>query len=175
MVHHDQITRPEISDVFKQQLKELGVSVIICCYNSASRISETLRHLANQNVPSGIHWEVILVDNGSTDNTQEVAQNFWIVECSSVPLKIVREEKPGLSHARERGITESRYDIIIFCDDDNLLCDTYIQRASYVMASDNRIGIAGGWCEARVQESFDDWVIPFLPALAVGKPNPESA
>lgn len=51
-----------------------GVSIVICCYNSASRLPETLQHIAEQEVAANISWEVIVVDNASTDNTQEIAK-----------------------------------------------------------------------------------------------------
>ena len=50
-----------------------GISVIVCCYNSAERLTETIKHLAGQNVPHYIPWELIVVDNASTDNTAEIS------------------------------------------------------------------------------------------------------
>jgi GT2 family glycosyltransferase len=44
-----------------------GVSVVVCCHNSASRLPTTLHHLAAQEVPRDLGWEVIVVDNASTD------------------------------------------------------------------------------------------------------------
>jgi glycosyltransferase involved in cell wall biosynthesis len=147
-----------------------GVSVVICCYNSASRVSETLKHISKQQVGDIISWEIILVDNASSDDTQEVAKKCWSLLDVNVDLRIVCESKPGLSYARERGILDAKFDIIIFCDDDNLLCDTYVQTAYRIMTENTSIGIAGGWCEANVESSFANWMVPFLPALAVGKP-----
>jgi glycosyltransferase involved in cell wall biosynthesis len=147
-----------------------GVSVVICCYNSASRIGDVLKHLAKQKTNDSVRWEIVLVDNASTDNTQEAATKFWNAIGQKTTLRVVQEPKPGLSYARERGMTEARYNCIIFCDDDNWLCDTYIQTAYDVMAMDANIGIAGGWCEAEINQTVEKWAIPFLPALAVGRP-----
>jgi glycosyltransferase involved in cell wall biosynthesis len=155
--------------------KRQGVSVVICCYNSASRIYEPLRYLSKQIVEQNLHWEIILVDNASSDNTQEIARNFWQGAETKVNLKIVYESKPGLSYAREKGINEAGFNIVIFCDDDNLLCDRYIQTAYHIMAENPSIGIAGGWCEAVVENPYAKWMIPFLPALAVGKPASETS
>ena len=162
--------RPE-TDSRLHQLKVPGVSVVICCYNSSLRISETLRHLAKQVVDETIGWEIIIVDNCSVDNTREVAEKFWSSEGRNTPLRMVREETPGLSYARNRGVIEACFGIIIFCDDDNWLCDNYVQSAHSIMLTDKRIGIAGGWCKPDVHDKFDNWMIPFLPALAVGKPG----
>lgn len=54
-----------------------GVSIIICCYNAQDRIVRTLEHIQQQRFFIPIPWEVIVIDNASTDNTAEVAENVW--------------------------------------------------------------------------------------------------
>ena len=54
-----------------------GISIIICCFNSASRIEETLRHVFSLSVPENLSCEILLVNNRSTDNTKEVASNTY--------------------------------------------------------------------------------------------------
>ena len=149
---------------------DTGVSVVICCYNSALRIADVLKHLSKQKIDDSIDWEIILVDNASTDNTQEVVAQFWDSVNQKPPLRIVQERKPGLSYARERGMAEAKFNYIIFCDDDNWLCDTYVQTAYQIMAKDPNIGIAGGWCEAETDQTIESWTVPFLPTLAIGRP-----
>ena len=117
-----------------------GISIIICCYNGASRITDALKHLSKQKV-NGIAWEILPVDNASTDNTEKVATKFWSTVGVKPMLRIIHESKPGLSFARERGIQEAKFDIIIFCDDDNWLCDTYVQTAHRIIGQ--RIQISG--------------------------------
>ena len=97
-----------------------GVSVIICCYNSSKRLGETLKHLSVQKI-NDTPCEIIIVDNASTDNTASLARETWDALGSSIPMRIINESKPGLSHAREAGINASSYTYIIFCDDDNWL------------------------------------------------------
>ena len=123
---------------------EKGISVIICCYNSASRLSETLQHLALQKTEV-LSWEIVLVDNASKDNTKEAARKFWKqYDRKDVPLKIVDQQVQGLSFARKKGIDSSMYDVIIFCDDDNWLEQNYLQDAYYVLESNIEIGAVGG-------------------------------
>jgi len=55
----------------------MGVSVIICCYNSANKIKNVLKHLEEQKGTELIPWEVIVVDNASSDYTFEVAKKSW--------------------------------------------------------------------------------------------------
>src|SRR6266568_2014628 len=95
----------------------LGVSVVICCHNSAKRLAATLAQLVAQRVPSEIPWEVIVIDNASTDGTAQVAAACWpAVNC--VPLRIISEPRLGLTYARQRGFREAKYEFISFVDDD---------------------------------------------------------
>ena len=88
--------------------------MIICCYNSATRLPQTLKHLAEQQVPQDLNWEVIVVDNNSTDHTAEVAKDLWVQYGSPVNLKVVPEWNPGLSNARKKGVYEAKGEIIMF-------------------------------------------------------------
>ncbi|HEY2580488.1 MAG TPA: glycosyltransferase [Mucilaginibacter sp.] len=122
-----------------------GISVVICCFNSATRLAPTLQHLRNQKGISTSSWEVILVNNCSTDNTVETARQLW----ESFPLnkpdfKIVNESTPGLSAARQKGIDESRFDYVLFCDDDNWLDENYLNIALDIMRKNPNIGVLGG-------------------------------
>ncbi len=67
-------------------------------------------------LPPGFDWELIVVDNNSTDRTREVAEEF--AQSSGVPVRYVFEHNQGLSHARNRGIREAHGDMIAFTDDD---------------------------------------------------------
>src|SRR5688500_716407 len=122
-----------------------GVSVIICCYNSAQRISDTLKYLFNQKVSDSIPWEVVVVNNASSDSTSEIAKSAWVEKGGGTNFKIVDQSIPGLSSARQKGIEVSNYDFLIFCDDDNHLEPNYIAAAFNLMHENPEIGIAGGW------------------------------
>ena len=121
----------------------LGISVIICCHNSAKLLPETLARLENQNVKGNLLWEIILVDNASTDNTRDTALRVWPHD-SPVNLKIVDEPKLGLKNARRRGVRESTKEVIAFIDDDNWVNEDWVQTASEVMSHNPGVGICGG-------------------------------
>jgi glycosyltransferase involved in cell wall biosynthesis len=106
-----------------------GASVIVCCFNSASRLPSTLDFLSKQEVPDDIKWEIILVDNASTDNTHDVARELWDRLGKSIPLTVVREMRQGLSFARQRGVSTAKFETLIFCDDDNWLDKDYVANA----------------------------------------------
>jgi glycosyltransferase involved in cell wall biosynthesis len=145
-----------------------GVSVVICCYNSSKRITETLSHLLNQRVHS-LSWEVIVVDNASSDNTIEIAQSFKAQFEGKADFKVVPEPEPGLSHARKKGIDSSLYQYVLFCDDDNWLSPDYIRSVYSLMESDNTIGACGGKGIAVCEIECPDWFNEFQRPYAVGE------
>jgi glycosyltransferase involved in cell wall biosynthesis len=145
-----------------------GVSVVICCYNSAARLPETLRHLSVQ--VAACEWEVIVVDNASTDDTAEVAAHLWRTLGSNVvPMQIVEEPRPGLNNARQKGLAASKYDIVILCDDDNYLADDYVQRSFEIMRSHPSVGLAGGAIKPMYESPPPSWFRPYENMIAVGQ------
>lgn len=122
----------------------VNISVIICCYNSEYLLHDTLKHLANQKVSNSITYEVVLVDNNSSDDTSKVARCLWDSFKVSAQLCVVKEPTPGLSHARKRGVLDSKGNLIIFCDDDNWLDKNYLQTAYEFMTSNLQVGALGG-------------------------------
>ena len=92
------------------------VAVIICTRNRARHLAEALQTFENCIAPADWQADLIVVDNGSTDETKAVAtakpaRGTW-------PLTYVYEPKPGLSHARNAGLRAADADILAFTDDD---------------------------------------------------------
>ncbi|MDR3260118.1 MAG: glycosyltransferase [Fusobacteriaceae bacterium] len=150
-----------------------GISVIICCYNSALRLPKTIQHLALQEI-SEIPVEIIIVNNASTDNTKDVVLAEWNKYETHFSFKIIDEIQSGLTHARERGVNESQYEYIIFCDDDNWLRNDYLQNAFDLMENDPSIGALGGQGEAISDVDFPDWFEDFKSGYAVGQQSTEN-
>lgn len=136
---------------------EAGVTVIVCCYNSAKRLPQTLRHLALQQVPAHMPWQLVLVNNGSTDDTVLVATALWVKYGEPTSMSIVEESKPGLANAREAGIKAAAYEYLIFCDDDNWLSKDYVATAYDIMQRYPEVGLAGGNGNAVCEIEPPDW------------------
>lgn len=119
------------------------ISIAICCYNSASRIGPTLGALAGLESPRRA-VELLLIDNCSTDETASLAKSEWDGLGCSWPLQIASAAPAGLSHARVRAIQEARGDLIIFCDDDNLLKPNYLIEAEAIMDATHQVDCLGG-------------------------------
>lgn len=154
--------------------KQEGVSVIVCCYNSAQRLPETLKYIYHQKVPGEIKWELIIVDNSSSDDTSSVAKAEWQKYNSEIPFKIAFEEKQGLSFARIKGVENAAYNVLVFCDDDNWLQEDYVRYAFEIMQSNKNVGIAGGASTACFEMEKPFWFDEFSESYAVGEQMKET-
>lgn len=95
----------------------MDASIVVCTYNRAESLRDTLRALQALVAAPGRSWEVIVVDNNSKDDTKDVvqdAQRDWPL------LRYEFEGAQGLSHARNHGIACARGEVILFTDDDVL-------------------------------------------------------
>jgi glycosyltransferase involved in cell wall biosynthesis len=93
----------------------LAYTVALCTHNHADRLVRTLEDLKNLRVPAA-PWEFLVIDNGCRDATPELlAKHVWP---EGWQVRVVREEKLGLSNARNRAIQEARGEYVIFMDDD---------------------------------------------------------
>ena len=102
-----------------------AISLVICTYNRAELLDHCLLACASLQGEEG-DFEVVVIDNRCTDHTQAVVAS----RMGQVPgLRVVREEKQGLSHARNRGIEEAQSDWIYFIDDDAKVAPDFIVHA----------------------------------------------
>ena len=94
---------------------EVAYTVAMCTHNHADRLERTLADLPRVRPPQR-PWELLVVDNGSTDVTpQRLGEHVWP---AGWQVRIVREDRLGLSNARNRAVAEARGEYIVFFDDD---------------------------------------------------------
>ncbi|WP_340022728.1 glycosyltransferase [Paenibacillus sp. FSL K6-1096] len=99
-----------------------GVSVIIPTYNKKERLKYTLDSLNNQVLVDPTHIEIIIVDDGSSDGTQELINQFNF----KYPVKYIYQINTGRSSARNVGIRNAEFSVLLFCDDDMLMPGNFV-------------------------------------------------
>ena len=99
------------------------ISVVIPLYNKAHTIERTLGSVLNQTFTN---FEVVIVNDGSTDNGVEVIKNFT----SDPRIRIINQENQGVSVARNRGVAESKFEYIAFLDGDDEWISLYLKKMS---------------------------------------------
>jgi glycosyltransferase involved in cell wall biosynthesis len=90
------------------------ISVVVCTYNRADLLANALHTVCEQSLASS-EYEIIVVDNNSTDDTRAVAESFC---CRYPNVRYCFEGKQGVSRARNRGWKEARGDYVAYVDDD---------------------------------------------------------
>ena len=133
------------------------ISIIVPCYNSAPFLRETLDSVLNQ---TGTNWECIIVDNGSTDDSKIIAEEFSRKDSRFVSiLQPIR----GVSAARNFGIAKSNGKYILPLDGDDLIAPTYLQKAAKILDENEKIKLV--YCEV---EFFGEWTGKWnLPSFSI--------
>ncbi len=128
-ISKEKIARPEDlmnalygENIFDADNDTLSLSVIICTYNRAELLEMALEGLERQTLGKD-KFEVILIDDGSADNTRAVAQSF----ACRLPLKYFYQKNAGLAAARNHGIYVSKGKILFFADDDDIMSPTLLE------------------------------------------------
>jgi glycosyltransferase involved in cell wall biosynthesis len=97
----------------------MDLSVIVCTFNRARNLPTCLGRLAVQEGARDMSWEVLVVDNNSTDGTDRMVEQ--LARTLSIEVRCAREPQQGLNHARNTGIRQSRGRCFAFVDDDILV------------------------------------------------------
>ena len=118
-------------------------TVVIPTYNGAARIGALLDRLRCQINVKDIVWEIIVVDNNSSDRTAEVVQRYQAHWPKNIPLRYEFEPQQGAGFARQRGVKMAKGALIGYLDDDNLPWINWVY-AAYKFAQQNpRVGVFG--------------------------------
>lgn len=130
------------------------LSIAICTHNPrADLIEETLAALRHQQpLTKGWRCQLLVIDNASTPPLADRIDLSWHENG-----RVVREEKLGLTHARFCAFQETRGEIILFVDDDNLLAPDYLRNVVDAFAGDPKLGATGGRALPRYEAKPPEW------------------
>lgn len=124
------------------------VSIIVPCYNLAQYLDEALLSIYNQTYTD---WECSIVDDGSSDNTKEVAQN-WVAKDSR--FVYLHKENGGVSSARNFGIEKAKSEFILTLDADDKYEASFLEKAMKVLLANDEIGIVSSWGQYFVEDQL---------------------
>lgn len=120
-----------------------SVDLIVCTYNNAPLLDRTLSAIAKQKVSPEAKWKVLVVDNNSTDNTQDIVKKHQA--STEIPhLSVIIEPKQGLTQARHCGVENTTAEWVAFVDDDCFLADDWVAQAIAFAAEHPKCGGFGG-------------------------------
>lgn len=136
-----------------------SISVIVPCYNQAEYLPETLDSILAQTF---LDWECIIIDDGSPDNTQEIATKYAGIDSR---IKYVKQDNLGVSAARNNGIAHSSGTYILPLDADDIIEPTYISEAVQYLEDHPECKLV--YCNARYFGARDDLFI--LPEYSFEK------
>jgi glucosyl-dolichyl phosphate glucuronosyltransferase len=101
------------------------ITVILCTHNRARTLATALESIAAQTIPESIGWEIVVVDNNSSDETHQVVEDFQ--RRYPTRFRYLFEKQQGISHARNAGIREARGEVLAFIDDDETAAPGWLQ------------------------------------------------
>jgi glycosyltransferase involved in cell wall biosynthesis len=138
------------------------ISVVICTHNPRrDYLDQVLEALRGQSFPTE-RWELLLIDNKSAEPLADRVDLGW-----HPAGRVVREEELGLTQARVRGIRESRGDLVVFVDDDNLLATDYLEVAQSISCRHTNLGAWSGQVLPEFEVSPSTEIEPFLGVLCI--------
>lgn len=138
-------------------------SVVVCTLNRAALLGETLAGLAALDPPPpGTAWEIVLVDNGSTDATPEVARRH---AAAGLPLTYLVEPGWGLSRARNRALEAATGDLLLWTDDDVLVDPAWLRAHAEAALTRPDAAFLGGPVLPRFLEPPPGWIARNLEVL----------
>lgn len=141
-------------------------SVIFCTYNREKYIYNAMKSIAEQNFPVQ-NYELILVNNNSTDNTKKVCEQFQS-DYPSVGFRYFDEPNQGLSYARNRGVKESQGEILVFVDDDATVFENYLPAIDKFFSEHSGVSACGGPIIPSYESEKPKWLSHYTEQLIGG-------
>jgi len=119
----------------------MNVTVILCTYNRCESLMRALGSVALSRLPESVAWEVLVVDNNSSDQTRDAVADF----STQYPgrLRYVFESQPGKSYALNRGIAEAQGEVLAFMDDDVTVGSAWLHNLTAPLLSGRWAGCGG--------------------------------
>jgi glycosyltransferase involved in cell wall biosynthesis len=148
-------------------MMKLKISVSICTWNRAKLLDNALNKMGNLNIPKDVDWELLIINNNSTDCTDEVV----VKHSTNLPIKYLLEPQPGKSFALNKAIENAEGDYMLWTDDDALVDSDWINAYCEAFRARKDIAIFGGPVQAKFEGNPPKWInvveekIPFVYSI----------
>ncbi len=148
------------------------LTLCVRVYNAETRIGEVLDAIAGQTDVLPEEWEVLVVNNNSTDGTAAIVKQ-WLPS-SPTFARLINEPRQGGAYVRRRGCMDARGGVVAFLDDDNIPGTDWVRQTIDFFVSHPQAGMAGGRILARLEEPappwWDDvkWMLAICDAMTEG-------
>lgn len=141
----------------------MDVSVVLPTYNRCDVLGRAISALLNQE-DDGLSYEVIVVDNNSTDATRQTVESY---SSADGRLRYAFEQRQGVAYARNSGIQLARADVIAFCDDDVCVARDWVGNVYRALMRFPDADFVGGKVLPIWAETPPNWLKPTMPPLAL--------
>lgn len=153
-------------------VSDIDISILICTRDRSDYLQKNLESIENIRVSDGLAYEVLLIDNGSTDGTRELAETF--VRKRPELYKYHFEPQGGKSNALNSALSHARGEILVFTDDDVIVDENWIQAILDTFARrDDAIAVQGKILLQKELGRLPEWYDPdYLIGLPYFDPSP---
>jgi glycosyltransferase involved in cell wall biosynthesis len=148
----------------------MHLSVIIPTFNRSIQLNKTLESIARQSL-SEKEYEIIIIDNGSTDDTADVITKF-IATHANHQIRSFYDSTPGLLTGRHLGAEKSHGEVLVYADDDIKASEDWLKTIQEIFRNPN-VQLAGGKCLPAYEIDPPNWILDFYTDFEMGKMLPD--
>ena len=139
----------------------MKLTVAICTWNRAALLRRTLDSLAAQQRLGDVAWELLVVNNNCTDETDAVISTFT----SRLPIRGLHEPNPGLSNARNKAIGAATGDYVVWTDDDVVVCREWLAAYAIAFRAWPDHAVFGGPIRPEFEGKPPNWLLSVWPTI----------
>jgi glucosyl-dolichyl phosphate glucuronosyltransferase len=122
-------------------MRTMKIAVILCTYNRCQSLAKALESVGMSRMPQGLPWEVLVIDNNSSDQTALIVREYQ--QRFSGIFRYIFEPTPGKSNALNRGIRETDADVLAFMDDDVQVRRDWLYMLTKIFEDPQYVGSGG--------------------------------
>lgn len=130
-----------VPDNERALIRLMKITVILCTYNRCQSLARALNSVAASTLPKDIEWEVLVVDNNSSDQTREVVEEFS--RRFPARFRYLLESQPGKSRALNAGVSNAHGDVLAFMDDDVIVDPAWLRNLTAGLEDGEWAGAGG--------------------------------